>query len=140
MTFLNKYFDIKTIKFILVGIANTIIGTGLMFVLYNIFSVSYWVSSACNYIAGSIFSYFMNKYFTFQYRNRSWRVVIRFIINIAVCYFVAYGVAKPLVTLILQNVSIVVRDNIAMAVGMCIFVALNYFGQRLFAFKEEDEK
>ena len=53
-----KCFDITTIKFILVGIVNTIVGTGVMFFLYNFCSVNYWIASASNYIVGSIVSYF----------------------------------------------------------------------------------
>lgn len=66
MNLLKKYLDITTLKFLLVGVVNTIVGTGLMFLLYNVFSVSYWISSAANYIVGSIVSYFLNKYFTLQ--------------------------------------------------------------------------
>ena len=46
---LNKFFDRTFWKFILVGVANTIFGTGIMFVFYNVFHFSYWVSSASNY-------------------------------------------------------------------------------------------
>ena len=41
-----KFFDITTIKFLIVGVVNTLVGTGLMFILYNVFSVNYWISSA----------------------------------------------------------------------------------------------
>ena len=62
----NKIIDMATIKFLMVGVINTLVGTGVMFLLYNVFSASYWVSSATNYIVGSVVSYFLNKYFTFQ--------------------------------------------------------------------------
>ena len=51
---LKKLFDKTFWKFILVGVANTIFGTGIMFVFYNVFHFSYWVSSASNYFFGSI--------------------------------------------------------------------------------------
>ena len=79
-----KCFDITTIKFILVGIVNTIVGTGVMFFLYNFCSVNYWIASASNYIVGSIVSYFLNKYFTFKSTERSTRQIVKFIINISV--------------------------------------------------------
>jgi putative flippase GtrA len=50
-------FDRTFLKFIIAGIINTIIGSGLMFVLYNLFDVAYWLSSAANYIVGSIVSF-----------------------------------------------------------------------------------
>ena len=78
----KKFMDLTTLKFLAVGVVNTLVGTGLMFVLYNIFSVNYWISSASNYIVGSIVSYFLNKYFTFQNKERSAKQVICFIVNI----------------------------------------------------------
>lgn len=130
-----KIIDIKLVKFIAVGVVNTLVGAAIMFTLYNLAGCSYWVSSALNYLLTSILSFFLNKYFTFQNRERSISQVLRFIINIAVCYLLAYGVAKPLVTFILQNANTVLRDNISMLTGMCLFTAFNYLGQRFFAFK-----
>ena len=46
----NK-FDITFFKFILVGIINTVVGTAVMFIAYNVFHLSYWVSSAANHVA-----------------------------------------------------------------------------------------
>ena len=108
-----------------------------MFALYNFAGCSYWVSSAANYIIGSVLSYFLNKYFTFQNKNRSWRQVARFIINIAACYVLAYGIAKPFVGWMLSSFSVSVQENAAMFAGMCLFTGLNYIGQRFFAFKED---
>ena len=132
-----KCFDITTIKFILVGIVNTIVGTGVMFFLYNFCSVNYWIASASNYIVGSIVSYFLNKYFTFKNGQKSWKQIFRFVINITICYLLAYGMAQPFVRWALQNQSQVVQDNISMLVGMGLFVVLNYLGQRLVVFKEK---
>ena len=50
-----KKIDSTFIRFAMVGVANTIFGTAIMFLFYNVFHLSYWVSSASNYIFGSIF-------------------------------------------------------------------------------------
>ena len=140
----SKLIDITTIKFLIVGVINTLVGTGVMFVLYNFFSVSYWISSAANYVVGSIVSYFLNKYFTFQNKEKSLKQMIRFIVNIAACYLAAYGAAKPLISWLLSDMNEKFQGNAAMLAGMCLFVVLNYFGQRWFVFqdhsKEEEEK
>lgn len=135
----RNYLDITTIKFLIVGGLNTLVGTGLMFILYNIFLINYWISSMMNYIVGSIVSYFLNKIFTFRNREKSLKQVVRFIINIAVCYLMAYGAAKPAVSFVLSGTNAKLQGNIAMFAGMCIFVFLNYFGQRFFVFKNEQE-
>lgn len=131
-------FDITFAKFIVVGVINTLLGTAVMFIAYNMFHLSYWVSSAANYVVGSICSYFLNKYFTFNNKEKSPVIVIKFIINITVCYLAAYGGAQRLIMWLLSDFSAKWQDNIAMLCGMGLFVILNYFGQRFFAFKKKD--
>ena len=130
-----KVLDITFWKFILGGIVNTLVGTTVMFTAYNVFHLSYWISSASNYVVGSIVSYFLNKYFTFQDRQKSGKQIAIFVINITVCYGLAYGLAKPMVSWILSSENKVLQDNLSMLVGMGAFVVFNYFGQRLFVFK-----
>ena len=50
---------------------------------------------------------------------------------------IAYGLAKPAVSAVLSGMSEKVQGNCSMLVGMCLFVALNYLGQRFFVFKKE---
>ena len=108
-----------------------------MFVFYNVFHFSYWVSSASNYFFGSILSYILNRLFTFQNNAATQKTLPRFVINISLCYLLAYGLAKPLVIHILTDLTQQAQENIAMLVGMCLFVGLNYIGQRFFVFKSE---
>ena len=79
---------------------------------------------------------FLNKYFTFQSKGRSLKEVVTFVINISVCYVIAYGLAKPLAYKVLEVYGQSLRDNVAMLIGMCLFVVLNYFGQRFVVFKK----
>ena len=134
---LKKIFDGKLVKFLIVGVLNTLVGAGIMFALYNMAGCSYWLSSAANYVVGSILSFILNKRFTFQNGESLKSTVPRFIINVAVCYVVAYGIAKPLVRYLMSGFSLKVQDNAAMLAGMVFYTGLNYFGQRFFAFKEK---
>jgi len=136
----STFFDKKLFKFILVGIINTIVGSTIMFLLYNAAHLSYWISSACNYCFTSILSFFLNKYFTFNVRHWSTFMVIAFILNIAFSYFLAYGISKPLMNYLLEDSSQKVRENVALLTGMCLFTGLNYLGQRLVVFRENKEK
>lgn len=132
-----KIIDKTTIKFILVGIINTLVGTSVMFLLYNLAGVNYWISSASNYIVGSIVSYLLNKYFTFNNKEKSLKQVVKFVVNISLCYLLAYGIAKPTVEFILSPLTLRMKENLAMLVGMGLFVAFNYIGQRFFVFKND---
>ncbi|MCR5694700.1 MAG: GtrA family protein [Clostridia bacterium] len=143
-------------KFLLVGVLNTIVGLGVNYLLLFLLpkwgaseNAAYWIASAGNYIIGSILSFFLNKYFTFKSNAKSFSEVLRFIINIVVCWVIAYGIAKPLVGLIFTKTWVFPWQNVEMPkavgyvatlVGAGLFVILNYFGQRFFAFKKKDDE
>lgn len=133
---MSRFIDKKLLTFLLVGIVNTLVGTIIMFGLYNLAGCSYWVSSAANYIVGSILSYVLNKRFTFRHEGRVVQSALRFAANIAVCYFLAYGLAKPLIRLLLEHRSQTMQENVAMLAGMCLFTGFNYLGQRYLVFRD----
>ena len=137
---LLSLFDAKLWKFLLVGVLNTLVGNGLMFLLYNLAGLGYWPATAISYVLASVMSYFLNRYFTFKYEGGGWKVVFRFALNILVCYLLAYGIAQPLVKWLLSDATEVLRDNVAMLTGMCLFVGFNYLGQRFFAFRQPEKK
>ena len=51
-------------KFLLVGVLNTLVGNGLMFLLYNLAGFSYWPATGLSYALASVMSYFLNRYFS----------------------------------------------------------------------------
>ena len=133
---MSNIIDKKLLKFVLVGIVNTLVGTAIMFGLYNLAGCSYWVSSAANYVIGSILSYVLNK----KHQGQIAQSALRFTGNIAVCYLLAYGIAKPAVRAILTGATQQVQENIAMLAGMILFTGFNYLGQRYFVFGEKNEE
>ena len=140
----KKITDHSVFRFALVGVLNTLIGTAVMFLCYRFLGFGYWLSSAMNYVIGSIFSYFANKYFTFQSNQRSLAEIVRFVLNISVCYLLAYGAAKPgtkwlLVRCFGEGMEKETVEQAAMLVGMGLFIVINYFGQRLFVFGKKGD-
>ena len=129
--------DGTVVRFLLVGVVNTLVGCGAMFLLYNLAHWSYWLSSAANYILGGVVSFFLNKYFTFESKEWSWSQVWKFVLNVTVCYILGYGLAKPLALKALSGQSVEVQENVAMLVGMCLYTGFNYLGQKFFAFKKK---
>ena len=139
----KQLLDPTFFRFILVGIVNTLVGYGVMFGLYNLAGLhtwgdaGYWISSAANYLVGSVVSFFLNKHFTFRNQEKGAGVVLRFVINISVCWLLAYGLAKPAVSWALGGMGLggQLLGNLTMLFGSGLFVLLNYFGQRFFAFR-----
>mgnify|MGYP003518856069 FL=1 len=81
--------------------------------------------------------YILNKKFTFKNQDSNKKTIIKFIVGIAVCYGIAYGIAKPLVHMLLSGQSQTVADNVAMLVGMGLFVIINYLSQKFFTFNSK---
>ena len=125
------------LKFLFVGGLNTLLGMAIMFGLYNLAGFGYWSSTAVSYIAASVFSFFMNRNFTFGDKSSPGLPALKFAANIAVCYLLAFSLAKPLILFLLNsmNLSQKATDNIAMFAGMAMFTGFNYIGQRYFVFR-----
>jgi len=141
-----KRIDGQFVRFVIVGILNTLIGTTTMFFCYDFLRLGYWISTIMNYVVGSIFSYFANKYFTFKRKKKDLDEIVRFVINICTCYFLAYSLAKPIIEILIKSVmgqgglEITVLEKCSMILGMGIFVILNYLGQKTFVFCKKNEE
>ncbi len=131
------YIDKAFVKFVIVGGINTLVGSAIMFGCYNLLHLGYGVSTFANVFLTSILSYFLNKHFTFNNKRNGIRPIIEFAVNIAVCYFIGYGIAKPFAGWMLSGADRAVCDNVSMLVGMVLFTLLNYFGQRLIVFSKK---
>ena len=157
MAFFEKHKDfiMEVIHFGMVGVINTLMGWGIMAVLYNFIHMNYWVSSGISYFIGSVFSYHANSKLTFKVENKDKGLPWRFAVNIIVCYLIAFSVAQPFVKYIflfqsiasvvnrvadvLRMASVAVADNIAMVFGMGLFIILNFFGQKFFVFRRREK-
>ena len=82
----KKLIDKSIPRFLMVGVLNTLVGAGVMFLLFNLAGWAYWTASAANYVVGGVLSYFLNKHFTFQNKERGWAQVGRFALTVAVCW------------------------------------------------------
>ena len=140
---LRALLDPSLFRFILVGLVNTAVGYGVMFGLYNLAGLhtwgeaGEWISSAANYVVGSVVSFFLNKHFTFRNQEKGAGVVLRFALNITVCWLLAYGLAQPIMEWVLAGMDLSPQweGNLTLLAGSGLFVILNYFGQRFFAFQ-----
>ena len=133
---MKKLIDPSMWKFLLVGAANTLLSMVVMFLLEGL---GYWPSTAIAYVAGAVLSFFLNRSFTFKSKAAFWPSMLKFAVNVAVCYLIAYSVAQPLVTLALSRTAIAPlwQERAAKVCGMGLYTVINYFGQRFFAFRNK---
>ncbi|MDE7430133.1 MAG: GtrA family protein, partial [Lachnospiraceae bacterium] len=102
----HKNFIMEVIHFGMVGVINTLMGWGIMAVLYNLIHMNYWLSSGISYFIGSVFSYHANAKLTFKVEERDKWLPWRFALNIIVCYLVAFSVAKPFTGRVLDAIGL----------------------------------
>ena len=131
---MKKLLDGSVWKFLLVGVGNTLLSMALMFLLEGL---GYWPSTAIAYVAGAVMSFFLNRYFTFKSQETFSRSAVKFALNVAVCYLIAYSAAQPLASWLLGGtaISFLWQERLAKLGGMALYTLLNYFGQRFFAFR-----
>ncbi len=127
-----KLIDKSIPKFLLVGVGNTLLSMVLMFLLEGL---GYWPSTAIAYVAGAVMSFFLNRHFTFRSEETFLRSAVKFAINVAVCYVVAYALAQPIAEWVLGRTAIspLWQERLTKLGGMALYTILNYFGQRFFA-------
>ena len=131
----DKLLHNSFLRFLLVGVGNTLLSLLLMFLLEGL---GYWPSTAIAYVAGAVLSFFLNRYFTFHSEEDFWRSAGKFAVNVAVCYVVGYGLARLLVPIPKEPnaVPVIWFERASKLVGMCLYTGLNYLGQRFFAFRK----
>lgn len=129
----NKLLDASILKFLLVGVGNTLLSAVLMLLLEGL---GYWPSTAIAYVAGAVMSFFLNRKFTFQSQETMGRSAVKFALNVAVCYALAYSIAQPLGGMVLGAMGFtgLWLERLTKLGGMGLYTILNYFGQRFFAF------
>lgn len=130
----GRLLDASVWKFLLVGVGNTLLSAVIMFALEGL---GYWASTAIAYVAGAVMSFFLNRRFTFHSQEEFGRSAVKFALNVAVCYLLAYSIAQPLGAWVLgfTPLSALWVERLTKLGGMGLYTILNYFGQRFFAFR-----
>jgi putative flippase GtrA len=131
------------VRFIIVGIVNTIVGLSCMYLFLHAVGLSYWIATFLGNSLGACVSYFLNRNFTFRSQNSVTKSAIRFVLVILCCYFISYDLGKNVVAWVLKSNAIFnekLITDLAVLVGTGLYTVLNYFGQKLFVFPNKKNK
>ena len=131
--------------FLAIGVGNTVVSWLIMMALSSWLQnrstpeQAKWISSGVAFALTSVISFVLNRCFSFHSKGNVWGDLARFALVIAACYFIAFSVATPLAGKLLSLGAFsrfAGRSvQIALTLGQVVFTALNYFGQRFFAFR-----
>ena len=119
----------ETLRFILVGILNTIVGYGCYFVLLYL-QVNYIISLAVSHIVGVTNSFFWNKYWTFRSNGNIKHELVRFILVYVITFFLNLGVLVVFVE------ALMIDKRIAQVYALFIVTIVSYLGHKLWSFKD----
>lgn len=149
---IKKLVDRTLVLYLIIGVLNFIVCTGLMFFLFNVCGFSEHISPLVNYGLGSLIWYLSCRYVLFPAHRTTLRQLFRFVLEVIVCYLLSYYVAAPLLSgVLLRSQGVrsffsfggdsadMISGNCEMTIGAIVYALLNYFGQRYFVFSDRFE-
>lgn len=147
---IKKLVDRTTILYLVIGILNFLLCTFIMFLLFNKCGFSAHLAPLVNYGLGSVIWYLSCRYIVFPGHRTNMQQLLRFALEIVVCYLMSYYViARPCSALLLRSPRMLrlfsfggqelTSGNCEMTLGAIAYALLNYFGQRFFVFTDRFE-
>ncbi|RDU63191.1 GtrA family protein [Helicobacter sp. MIT 14-3879] len=122
-------FKYSLIKYLLVGVVNTIFGYIIIFTLMY-FKVSPEIANFIGYCCGVILSYFLNKHFTFESKNSHKNDFSKFVFLMTIAYLI------NLIILIICYRSFGVNKYISQVIAGVFYTISGYFLSRFIVFKK----
>lgn len=129
--FLQKQIFRQFFKYSVVGVFNTIIGLGTIFILYNIYHVNYILSNVSGYSLGLINSFIWNKKWTFRSDSHYSKEIFPFLIIFIVSYI------ANLVTVILSVEALKINANVSQILGIGSYTITNFSSNRKWTFSKK---
>lgn len=122
----------KILRFLLVGLVNTLIGLGVTLLLYHGFRTGYWFATALGNGCGIVVSYLLNRRFTFSAKTSLKNDWLRFLLVVLLSYLIAYRLSLYVIDFFLPSFG----GTGAILVGMILYTVLNFIGQNYWVFKK----
>ncbi len=123
-----RLLDLSFIRFVLVGISNTAVGFGVIFLCLRVLSLGDVASNAIGYFIGFVWSFALNRMWTFRHRGAAARSFARFAAVCAVAYVV------NLLVLLAVRRYFEPASLMPQALAMAAYTVTGYLGSRFFAF------
>ena len=118
----------ELLRFLLAGFGA--VGTDLLiyYMLLNFLTPN--ISKGISFICGTFVAYFINKYWTFEKKGKSYREIIKF----ATLYSITLGLNILTNELVMNSIKIVL---IAFIIATAVSTVVNFIGQKWWVFRKE---
>jgi putative flippase GtrA len=117
------------LRFVVVGIANTLIGLLAIYLCKWLFGFRDALANFSGYMIGLAVSFFLNRGWTFRHSGAVLPALARFLVIFAVAYLL------NLATVLIAIHSFGVNSYVAQAIGIAPYTVFFYLGSRHFAFR-----
>ncbi|WP_240160053.1 GtrA family protein [Paenibacillus aceris] len=126
------------LRFLLVGVFNTLVGLSASFAFFNLLHLNYWISTFTGNTIGAIVSYTLNRTFTFRSKASVGSSWWKFAVVILSCYGLSYGISLLLAETVASLWPDMRTDwlhNAAILIGNGLYTIGNYLGHKYFTFR-----
>ncbi len=120
--------DKTFLRFVAVGVVNTIIGYAVILIFFHLVGLSYSLSYFLSYVIGIIISFFLNRQFVFFSNKNKLKEFTLFLLSFGISYGASYAGLHFIVEHHL------IATDIAFFAGMVIYSTLFYLLNRYFTF------
>lgn len=131
----NNYIKDKTpkqiIKFACVGCSNTALDFGIFSLLNSLFGVNYIISQIISYLSGTLNSYILNKFWTFN-DSKTNKKSTKEIVQFYVVNFASLGVSLISLSILMKDKSM--NAFLAKIISMVSAQVVNFLGYRFWVF------
>ncbi|MBQ8996058.1 MAG: GtrA family protein [Oscillospiraceae bacterium] len=142
--FVKGFFTKETLIYLIVGLTNTAIGWIETYIYNNFFHWGYWTTSVVVFCIGLIFTFVLNRKYTFQSDEPLSKLLPKYLLEVLICFVTAYGLGKVILDWFFSNVwapniSADMLNTVKGILANCAYIALNYIGQKFFVFRKKKD-
>lgn len=119
----------QAFRFSFVGVINTAITLGIIFILTKLFNFHYVAANIVGYVVGLINSFLLNRKWTFRSSGSYGRQGFRFLQVFAICYMFQLGL------LILLKEKMYIDADYSQAIAMIFYTGVNFLLSKFYTFK-----
>lgn len=132
---------VQFVKYCLVGVLNTLVTFGMIYLCKSFLGVNLYVSNALGYICGVINSFLCNKSWVFRSKGGYRREALKFLAGFALCYALQFVLVwmlteSPFGDYCFSVFGIVISGyGIATVLGNVVYTLANFVYNRLVTFR-----
>lgn len=129
------------VKYCLVGVLNTLVTFGVIYICKSFLSMNIYLSNVLGYVCGVTNSFLCNRNWVFRSRGRYRRQAVRFLIGFGLCYLLQFAVvwslaSSPFGDRLWTYGSVTVSGyGVATVIGNVVYTLANFCYNKIVAFR-----